>query len=147
MRTPGKVYTCVVSFLFYALIAASTLYAQSLPRGIWDMISNGSRGRLNINLIDGQGNVTGTYIEGTSTSQISGFWNENERKFTFVRTFPNGPSVIQVYTGYLCAQTFCCVGDPTYNRMLTGSFEAFSSTGGSAQRSVFGWAALYCTIP
>jgi hypothetical protein len=91
------------------------------------------------------GNLTGTYVEGTRTSEVQGFWDEASKKITFVRTLDN-PSNIQIFTGYLfdTGATFCQVGD--IHRMLAGSFEAFSSTGGSAQRSVFGWAAKFCLV-
>jgi hypothetical protein len=135
-------------FAFLVLVFSALLVPSSygvLNTGSWEIIANGYQGQLNIISIDSQGNVVGTYFEGTRTDQITGFWDEGSKKLTFVRTL-GGPEIIQVFTGYLLnpGATTCQVGD--VRRMLAGSFEAFASTGGSARRSVFGWTARLCVV-
>ena len=137
-----KTWACIV-LVFCALVAPGASYAAAIGAGRWEIIANGFRMQLNITSIDAQGNLAGTLVEGTRTDQIQGFWDEAARKITFVRVI-NTPSTIQIYTGYLfdAGSTFCQTGE--FNHMLAGSFEAFASTGGSAQRSIFGWAARQC---
>jgi hypothetical protein len=139
-----KACTCLVLLLSTLLVPIGS-YAASLNTGSWEIIANGFQAQLNIDSIDGQGNLVGSYFDGTRRDQIAGFWDEGSRKITFVRTL-GSPQVIQVFTGYLLnpGATTCQQGD--IRRMLTGSFEAFSSTGGSARRSVFGWTARFCVV-
>ncbi len=88
----------------------------------------------------------GTWVEGTQTSQIQGYWDEDGRRITFVRTLGN-PSPFQVFTGYLFdpGATFCQAGD--IRQMMAGSFEFFNSTGGKAARNVgMGSSILHCRL-
>lgn len=98
----------------------------------WDMLSNGFAAKFKPQSIDASGNLKGAIIEGAKTQPIEGFWNEDARKVTFMRVIdPAKPSTIQIYTGYLVGEN-----------QLLGTFEAFTGTGATRERSVFGWSAL-----
>ncbi|MFY9561420.1 MAG: hypothetical protein WAQ52_14400 [Terriglobales bacterium] len=139
--TPRKLSAISVALL----LIVSVCSAATLRTGNWDIIANGFQGRLNITSVDAQGNLSGTWVEGTQTSQIQGYWDEDGKRITFVRTLGN-PSTFQVFTGYLFdpGATFCQGGE--FRQMMAGSFEFFSSTGGKAARNVGGWAARFCVV-
>lgn len=103
--------------------------AFSLPSGCWTVNGNGHVGNLCISL-NASGTVTGTIYN----NAIQGYWDEEDRKITFIRTLGSGASSIQVFTGYFYQTS---TGNQAY--VLAGSFEAFSGSGGSPERSVFGW--------
>ena len=104
----------------------------SLPTGKWTINGNSFLGELNITSVDSQGNLTGTVYG----QQITGFWDGVSNKITFIRV-PTNPSVssqYQIYTGFMFRDN---ATDPTYT--LTGYFEAFSGTGATAKRVLYGW--------
>ncbi len=112
---------------------------MSLRTGAWRFDGNGFRGTLNINSVDGQGNVTGTMlVDAPRVDPIRGFWDEASKKITFMRIInAQDPLSIQIFTGFGFDNSRDLPTDPTF--FLTGFFEAFQDAGGSAQRSVFGW--------
>ena len=80
------------------------------------------------------GNLTGT-IDG---SPIFGFWDATSQKVQFMRFgSTNNITQVQVYTGYLITRVSTSAGSKEH--FLAGSFEAFTGTGASGSRSVFGW--------
>lgn len=98
----------------------------------WNMNANGFAMTLHPQSIDANGNVKGTISDGAKTQPIEGFWNEEAKRLTFLRVIdPAKPSTAQVFTGYLA-------GD----NQLAGTFEAFSGSGATRERSVFGWTAV-----
>jgi len=141
---PRKIASIWLALLLIT-ICPSVCSAATLRTGTWDIIANGFQGRLSIASIDAQGNLSGTWVEGAQTSQIQGYWNEDGKRITFVRTIGN-PSTFQVFTGYLFdpGATFCQSGD--IRQMLAGSFEFFNSTGGKASRNISGWTARFCVV-
>jgi hypothetical protein len=112
----------------------------SLIEATYTINGNGHLGDLVITSIDASGNLNGTVFG----QPIIGFWDEDGQKITFMRIIDAGdPSKTQIYTGYRFRTEGGCedgVGDVCDT--LTGSFEAFSGTGGSADRSVYGWYAF-----
>jgi hypothetical protein len=113
------------------LLTNSPAFPLSLARK-WRINANGTELDLVIDTIDQAGGFKGKMIKGKQVDQVMGVWNKSEGKMTFTRqTGGNDPSSVQIYEGYLMA------GD---NR-LAGSFEAFSGTGGTATRNMFGWLA------
>lgn len=135
---------------------------MKLHTGIWEIISNGHRGELKIDPVTGGGEITGTLRFGIRTpneyeGNIFGFWNDVGCKITFLRehqvTFKDrnhlnaneGHHRDQVYTGYMWEGT---TGPPAppYLACLAGSFVAFggsSGSGGTKDRSEFGWVATF----
>ncbi len=107
----------------------------------WTIDGNGFRGMLVVN-VDANGNVTGSLIGGLYNEQVSGFYDANSSKLTFIRIPAMGldTSYIQVYTG----QAFASYDDPSLQYGLAGTFQAFAGTAASANRSVFGW---FATCP
>ena len=103
--------------------------------GPWRFIANGVEGKMTLQ-DDGNGNLSGTIDE---TQQLLGFWDASQHKVTFLRIVdPTDPSTVQVYSGYLFSR-----GEPVDIIVftLTGSYQAFSDSGVTAQRNVFGWSA------
>jgi hypothetical protein len=103
--------------------------------GTWELIANGHKGTLTIPNIDAAGRLSGAKAFGNN---IIGFWDEDAKKITFLRATKSGDaSGDQVFTGYYFAsgpeEQFALVN------YLTGSFEAFEGTGGSANRVLYGW--------
>ena len=97
----------------------------------WDMIANGKKMTFTPSSIDSKGKLKGKIVDGAKTQTIEGFWNEEARQISFLRIIdPDKPSATQIFTGYLAGDNH-----------LAGTFEAFAGSGGTAQRSVFGWAA------
>jgi hypothetical protein len=145
-----------------------------LPTGKWVLDASGQKGELNIlPLVGTDGLLTGTVRFGIGTtneytSKISGFWDDDAWKITFLKENtavfkdPNRPVLScntinpntqdpchgrdQVYTGFMfgglpCPPSCTSTGTPI---TLAGSFEAFggtTGTGATADRSVFGWVA------
>jgi hypothetical protein len=121
----------VLATLSVGLGRASTAEAAfTLPTvGNWTINGNGHVGVLDINL-NASGIVTGTAYG----NPITGYWDEQDRKITFIRRITSGDTGIQVFTGY-----YFKTNGGTGAHVLAGSFEAFSATGGTPERSVFGW--------
>ncbi len=113
------------------------LLAQTLPTPLptptkWTINGNSFVGELNITSVDSQGNLTGTVYG----QPITGFWDGVSNKITFIRVpaNPSASSQYQIYTGFMFRNN---ATDPTYT--LTGYFEAFSGTGATARRVLYGW--------
>lgn len=113
--------------------------ASSLPTGTWNINQNSHKGKLIITSVDAAGKVSGTVFGNT----IQGFWDEDAKKITLMRIInAANPSTIQILTGYMFRNSSGSDAEFT----LAGSFEAFSGTGGTAQRHVFGWYATKFVI-
>ncbi len=116
---------------------------MSFPTGSWEIDANGYRGRLEIPTIDGSGNLMNSSLTMTNpapepVSKVVGFWDEDAQKITFIRVLdPNNPEKNQVYTGYMFDNHLDKADPITYT--VTGAFEAFKGTGGTANRSLYGW--------
>jgi hypothetical protein len=102
----------------------------------WVINANSVEGNLVINQIDpNDSSLQGVIFDHDA---IVGFWDDAAQKISFIRA-PNlgNPNQSQSYTGYLFQnQDFL---DITFT--LTGYFEAFKQSGGTAQRNLFGWLA------
>jgi hypothetical protein len=106
-------------------------------KGQWELNANGSKGALIIPDIDAAGRLVGATAFGNN---IIGFWDEEAKKITFLRpTTAADHSADQVFTGYY----FVGGPDTPWKSVIymTGSFEAFEGTGGTANRVLFGWLA------
>lgn len=91
------------------------------------MNANGITGTLNITALDTAGNIAGAFI-----SPIRGFWNQQEQRISFAGgPDPGALTHYQVWTGY-------CFRSGAVN-YLTGSYDAFTGTGGTPARNTFGW--------
>ena len=102
-----------------------------LKLGNWDINGNGFQAKLKISSLDAQGVLLNSLA---FDNKIVGFWDDGARKITFLRvTNAADPSTFQVYTGYLMDD----------GKTLAGSFEAFTGSGATAERSVFGWFAKF----
>jgi len=109
------------------------------------MGSNGSIVRLTINSVDASGYLVGEITEGPVRRPISGLFDRDAQKVTFIRYGSAAdPSSEQIYTGYLIVRLASTLPDKAW---LVGSFEAFRNAGGTAQRSVFGWVAGPAYLP
>ena len=109
----------------------------------WKINANGYEGNLKLTSIDLQGKLHGTVYG----NPIFGFWDEVSKKITFMRLCePNDPSTFQIYTGYLFTNPIKPDAGGTLTYTLTGFFEAFSGTGGVAQRVLYGWFARVTII-
>ena len=105
----------------------------------WTVYANGTTGKLLISSVDEKGNLTGMLLG----DAIQGFWNAREKRITFIRFGSlSDISKLQVYTGYLFGPP-CWFGTCGLGNAFAGTFEAFGGSGGSAQRSVFGWYAAH----
>ena len=68
--------------------------------------------------------------------RILGLWDEGSQKLAFIRIVAaDNLSTFQIYTGYLFTNP---EGIP-HTSTIAGSFEAFSGTGATPQRMVYGW--------
>jgi len=118
---------------------------MDLRPGKWKINGNGFTGEIDITSVAADGQIAGTVFG----NQILGFWDDVSKKITFLRVInPADPSTHQVYTGYLFrtpgASPLDAIGD--FHLTLTGCFEAFSGTGGIAQRVLYGWYAMLGVI-
>jgi spore germination protein YaaH len=106
---------------------------MALSTGIWNINANGFQSDLTITAVNADGTLQATMFGG---QQVVGFWDEPAQKITLIKveSTPIDPSHLQIYTGYLLDAS---------EQTLAGSLEAFAGTGGSAQRSVFGWFAQF----
>jgi hypothetical protein len=101
----------------------------------WDINGNGGKGNLVINQIDpNDSSLQGVVFDNDA---IVGFWDDAAQKITFIRASITGdPEESQIYTGYLFQKQ---LDGLTTKFTLTGYFEAFKKSGGTAQRNLFGW--------
>jgi len=131
-------------------LAMATVAHAASPVGRWALNTNGYTGWLDITTMDPAGNIVGTLeltnITPSRSDPIKGFWTDSAQKLTFYRavdgravdgTPPSSPPErIQIYTGYMFAAS---ATNPPGPQKLSGYFEAFLGTGGTATRHVFGW--------
>jgi hypothetical protein len=135
---PKRLGIGLTSLIAGAIMLNVSVYAQNLnvlPVGHWLVNANGftGPGDLNIVSVAANGVLTATLFG----SPITGFWDSNSKKITFLRIQSlTDPKQNQLYTGYIFANP--ALGGFLYQ--LTGSFEALG-VGGSAKRTVFGWRA------
>lgn len=114
--------------------SSSSNATVSLPIGDWQFNGNGFEGPLKISAIDVNGNVQGSVMG----NEITGFWDEDAQKITFIRIIDSKvPSTLQFHTGYAFSNRDRESGIKFYT--LTGSFEGFAGTGAKAQRTTYGW--------
>jgi hypothetical protein len=149
---------------------AGTKNPISLPTGIWAINAGDQKGELNIPSVSPDGQITGTVRFGIGTpneytNKIFGFWDADAWKITFLRETglvwanPNHPPIPntghgrdQIFTGYMfgglpCPAQCTATGAPI---TMAGTYEAFggtTGTGGTADRSVFGWVATHPVAP
>jgi hypothetical protein len=118
------------------LVAAEPPSPAPFPAS-FDIVANGQQGTLTVTSIDATNELSGTLFG----KPILGFWNPFERKLTFL-WYGNLADATQmrVYTGYLAGSSTCVV---EASCRFAGSLEAFSGSGGAAQRNVFGWFATF----
>jgi hypothetical protein len=114
------------------LSTTSSNATASLPVGDWQFNGNGFEGTLKISAIDVNGNVQGAVFG----NPITGFWDEDAQKITFIRIIDSkNPSTLQFHTGYMFSN-----GEGSGKLYtLTGAFEGFAGTGANAQRTTYGW--------
>lgn len=68
-----------------------------LEPGDWSINGNGFEGTLKLAGVDAQGRVSGSVFG----DPITGFWDEDAQKLTFVRGVnPTDPAKVQLYRGY-----------------------------------------------
>ena len=125
-------------------IPSVALAEQPLKTGLWKIKANGFKGDLNIQSVDTQGKLTATLLfdnqNQSAERHIIGFWDERSQKITFLRLINLIiPDTYQVFTGYQFCIPTDCNSTGTNVITLAGYFEAFSGTGGTATRSVYGW--------
>ena len=101
--------------------------------GAWQFSANGVPGSLTLTG-DDNGNLSGT-IDGNQP--IQGFW-DCVQLVTFLRIIDlTDPSTVQIFTGLLSERVQLDVIHYT----MTGTYQAFSGPGVSAQQYVFPWSA------
>ncbi|HKG14664.1 MAG TPA: hypothetical protein VKB12_15155 [Pyrinomonadaceae bacterium] len=113
---------------------------MSLPTGAWKINANGFTGTLHVAGIDAAGNVAGNvHFVNEPANDLGGvaFWDDTSKKLTFIRKInPADASTFQIFTGYFYATNHTTPNGPAD---LSGSFEAFRGTGGTAHRVLYGW--------
>ena len=101
--------------------------------GPWKLSTNGVEGTLTLTS-DENGNLSGM-IDGDQP--VLGFW-DCVQLVTFLRiTDPSNPSTVQIFTGVLSSRVYLDVIHYT----ITGTYQAFSGPGVSAQQNLFPWSA------
>jgi hypothetical protein len=103
----------------------------SLPLETWTILANGYEGVLDIDAIGAGGNFSGS-VFGTP---MKGFYDGISRRITFSTTTAPS-SELQVFRGHQLTLGFA------QDWGLAGEFEAFSGTGATATRNVYGWRAI-----
>jgi hypothetical protein len=107
-----------------------------LPTGEWQLNANASTGTLVITSVNAAGGVSGTAFGNT----IEGFWDSDANELMFLRiSSSTNPSRNQVYTGYMFQNPVNPDAGENFTITLTGYFEAFAGSGGTAPRHRFGW--------
>jgi hypothetical protein len=118
---------------------------MALPLGDWSINGNGYTGVLHI-ASENNGAVTGTLtMANEPPDQLNNniaFWNDTSKELRFIRARnPADPSTFEIYTGFLFPENHA---QPNNGRSeLAGYFEAFTDSGGSPSRSLFGWFASH----
>jgi hypothetical protein len=103
--------------------------------GPWQFSANGIEGSMTLT-DDGTGNLSGS-IDGHQS--LLGFWDARTRTVTFLRIIdPSNPVSVQVYTGHLSSSV---TPPDLLHFILSGSYQAFSGPGVTAQDHVFAWSA------
>jgi hypothetical protein len=117
-----------------------------LPVGVWKIDANGVVGNMEIDSVDGHGNITGTLtIDAPHKDGLAGFWNEASQSIIFQRLMDDAGPTFQLYSGYLFRDPLNNAANP-YS--LAGYFEAFGpNSGATAQRPVYGWYAQWTAQP
>jgi hypothetical protein len=115
---------------------------MSFPLGIWTIDANGFLGSMEIEGVDGNGNVWGLLKIGNEDfAGMAGFWNEASQTIIFQRVMDKSGPKFQLYTGYLFTDPLNKAANPF---TLAGHFEAFNpDSGGTGHRSVYGWYAQW----
>ena len=103
--------------------------------GIWELNANGYTGFLRILTLTLRGAVGAKAFGDT----VIGFWDEDAKKITFLRSTTSGGTIRT--TRSTLGTILQAVPRGTFKSVnyLTGSFEAFEGSGGTANRMVFGW--------
>jgi hypothetical protein len=111
---------------------------MTLPVGKWHLVTNGHIGTLEIAGVSNTGEITGIVTVASlppAKLDHSAFWNETTQEIKFiVNSHPDKPETSQFYVGYLFP-----LSQQQSKWTLTGYFAAFEGSGGSANRSAFGW--------
>jgi hypothetical protein len=109
---------------------------------MWTIDANGFLGSMEIDAVDGNGNVWGRLKIGNENPDgLAGFWNEASQTIIFQRVMDKAEPRFQLYTGYLFADPLNKAANPF---TLAGHFEAFNpDSGGTGHRSVYGWYAQW----
>lgn len=145
----------------------TSILSLPIPRGIWDINSNGLPGKLNIISIDNQGNLQGTislypYNAQSVNQLITGYADGESGKVTFIRQIGPNPNDVEVYTGYTFSNIIAdCItgtgpGSCFDHMQMAGIFESFYhhtttnnntfaiiGTFPDAHRNSFGWYASH----
>lgn len=111
---------------------------EAPPLARWAITANDNGGTLKITAIDTLGNISGTVFE----TPMKGFYDGASRRITF-ETTTSPSSELQVYRGYMLPLPILGsggqVGTGRFFTFMAGDFEAFSGTGATATRNVYGW--------
>ena len=134
-----KTLVSVIS-LAIGVMTASASYAYP-PGGNYEVNANGFLGTINFT-VAGDGSVTGTWVEGSRTDDIVGWWDESSSTIFFVRYLGGDRTIFQVVRAYnfeLRSGPFC---PSQVGFMLAGSVEIPLQA--SPQRNTQGWVARQC---
>ena len=139
-----KTLVSVIS-LAIGVMTASASYADP-PSGDYEVNAGGFIGMIHFNPLGADGRVTGTWVEGSRTDTIDGWWDESSQTIFFVRYIGGDPTIFQVVKAYNFdlggAGDFCST---VFGNMLAGSVEIPLQA--SPQRNTLGWVARQCLIP
>lgn len=134
-------WVSMVAVLFVAiLLVPPVAQATDLRTGAWQMDANGFTGTLQINGVDGSGNLNGTMFG----DPIVGFYNNVSNRIVFIRGLGGSPIAIgstQVFEGVLVG-TNPLPGAPVGSQLMSGTFIGFAPSGATVNRFNFGWAAV-----
>ncbi len=129
----------LISTAAVGTVTSSDPYVALPSPSTWVINANGFEGELAIKSVDAAGNVSGDLFG----DPVQGFWDGFEQRLSIVRFGSLADAtILQIYTGYLYSQPH--VTGPLFGGQfslpaLAGSFEAFTGTGATARRNVFGW--------
>lgn len=139
-----KITVALILAMAASIFVTPAAFAQSIFQGTWKIDNNGFPGDLVLR-VDANGRVSGTVYG----QEIFGFWDEDAKKITFVRIINRAdPTSYQIFTGFLFTPAFRLnTGQQgEVAQMLTGYFEAFSGSGATAQRTLYGWHAQQARV-
>jgi hypothetical protein len=127
-----------------SIFATPAAFGRSILQGTWKIVNNGFPGDLVLR-VDSNGRVSGTVYG----QEIFGFWDEDAKKIIFVRIINRAdPTSYQIFTGFLFTPAYRLntgqSGEVAW--MLAGYFEAFSGSGATAQRILYGWHAKHARV-